>query len=346
MREIRKYARNQNTMNGSDFSNPIRTWLKASFPLIFEAASRVRHADTTRALFALPRYPFNLAKQGVNGRYFAVDICGSMGMGALLTHTVKLLKYADDNGLHPVIAYTNPLYATTFRSDWFDDYFEFNTDWRVDQKTKLQLSYLKLYNEHSLCGISLPNRMELSEARRLFFKYITIKPIIHDLVEDFSRRMNGNVYDVSIHYRGTDKKREAISASHEDIVSKLESATRNGLSIQSAFLATDEQSFGDYIRRRFPTIQFYSFDLGQKDTGRKPRHFSTMSGRDKAIEALVNILEISKSAVCIRTCSHLSAWSKILNPNLKTHTVNRLKRHIGSFPEREILEAESLSLGS
>jgi hypothetical protein len=333
-------------MSGHNFHDPLRTWLETSFPHIFEAASRVRHADTTRALFSLPRYPFNLAKQRVNGKYFAVDLRGSMGMGAMLTHTVKLLKYADDNGLHPVIAFTNPLYTNTSASDWFGDYFEFNAEWRVDQKTKSQLSFLHLSNEHSLCGISLPKRMELHEARRLFLKYIAIRHAAHDLVEDLSRGINGNVYDVSIHYRGTDKNREAISVPYEDIVRKLESLTRNGLPILSAFLATDERSFGDYIRQKFPTIEFYSFDLGQQDTARKPRHFSTMSGRDKAIEALVNILAISNSTVCIRTCSHLSAWSKILNPALKTHTVNRLRKKVGSFPEKEVLESEALSLSS
>jgi hypothetical protein len=332
-------------MSGPNFPNSIRTSLEANFPHIFEAASRVRHADTTRVLFALPYYPFNLAKQRVNGKYFAVDICGSMGMGAMLTHTVKLLKYADDNGLHPIVTFTNPLYANTSALDWFGDYFEFNAEWHVDQKTKSHLSFLRLSNEHSLCGISLPKRMELAEACRLFLKYITIRPLIRDLVEDLSRRMHGNVYDVSIHYRGTDKNREAVSVPYEDIAQKLESLNRNKLPVQSAFLATDERLFADYIRRSFPAIQFHSFDLGQ-DTGRKPRHFSTMPGQDKAIEALVNILAISKSAICIRTCSHLSAWSKILNPDLKTHTVNRLKKHVGSFPEKEVLEAESPSHSS
>jgi hypothetical protein len=330
-------------MSNPHSPSPVRAWLKAGLPRTFEAASRIRHADATRALFALPRYPFNLAKQRVNGKYFAVDIRGSMGMGAMLTHTVKLLKYADNHGLRPVFSFTNPLYANTPGSDWFGDYFEFNTDWHVDQKIRSQLSFLQLFHEHSLCGISLPKRMELGEAHRLFLKYLKIRPVIYDLAMDLSRRVSGNAYDVSIHYRGTDKNREAVSVPYEDIAHKLESLTKNGLRAKFAFLATDELSFGDYIRQSFPAIQFYSFDLSQESASRSPRHFSNLSGRDKAVEALVNIVAISRSAVCIRTCSHLSAWSKILNPDLTTHTVNRLRKHVDTFPENKIFEAEALS---
>jgi hypothetical protein len=264
-----------------------------------------------------------------------------MGMGAMLTHTVKLLKYADDNQLHPVIAYTNPLYATGIETEWFDQYFQLQAEFSVTPKARSGLSYLKLSNERSLCGIPLPNRMELNEARRLFLKYITIRPSIYALVDDLMRDVDGKVYDISIHYRGTDKNREANTISYEKFADAVDRLVRERLDVRSAFLATDEKAFAEYIRRRFPKVQFSSFDLGEGNTDLKPRHFSSMSGHDKAIEALVNMISISRSAICIRTCSYLSAWSRILNPNLETRTMTRLNRHAGSFPEREVLESEA-----
>jgi hypothetical protein len=294
-------------------------------------------------LAALPSFPLNRIKRSINGRYFAVDVCGSMGMGGMLTHLVKILSYADQNELLPVIAFTNPLYANSPKSDWFNEYFEMNADYSIDPKVKSELTFLKVFNQHSLTGLSVPKRMSLSEANRIFFKYVKIKPVVHDLVENLMRGMNDRLYDVSIHFRGTDKHREAAPVGYDEVAEKLESLVQSGLRLRSAFLATDEQLFRVYITRRFPHIQFSSFDYGEDISGTKPRHFSSMPGESKAIEALVNIVAISKSAECIRTCSYLSAWSKILNPDLITYTLNRPNRTEGSFPELEILDAEAFT---
>jgi hypothetical protein len=71
-----------------------------------------------------------------------------------------------------------------------------------------------------------------------------------------------------------------------------------------------------------------------------------LGGADKAIEALVNIVAIGRSPVCIRTSSHLSAWSKILNPGMQTFTLNRPHDWMPQFPEAEIADLEALEARS
>jgi hypothetical protein len=112
--------------------------------------------------------------------------------------------------------------------------------------------------------------------------------------------------------------------------------------VREVFLATDDPTFAVHLTEQFPTQRFTSFftDDVARPFG-QPRHFSSMSGHDKAIEALVNILAIARSPLCIRTCSHLSAWSAILNPEMRTISLNRLHAGIPSFPEREIAQKEA-----
>src|SRR5436309_593087 len=146
----------------------MKLWLEANFPHVVERVSRVRHADTTRILFALPSYPSNRAKHRANGKYLAVDIQGRMGLGGMLTHTARLLKFAEDNRLCPVISFTNPLYADSPGIDWFDRYFQLNPEFVIADRTKSALSFLELSHERSLLGLALPQSIQIREANRLF----------------------------------------------------------------------------------------------------------------------------------------------------------------------------------
>jgi hypothetical protein len=73
-----------------------------------------------------------------------------------------------------------------------------------------------------------------------------------------------------------------------------------------------------------------------------PRHFSSLSADAKAMEAIVNMLRLSRCDVCIRTASQLSVWSRILNSDLKTVSLDRPFVST-AYPEREIWNEENAS---
>jgi hypothetical protein len=317
----------------------VKNWLRNRSPALYGTLVKARHSDTVRYVASRPFYSRDRARQSRNGRYFAFDVCGACGMGAVLTHTVLLLKYAERTDQIPVIAFTNPLYGSVAGADWFPDYFAMTPVYQIGDATKGRLNYLKIHHEFSAAAFGVPQRISLAEANSVFSRYITIKSTVDDIVASVSAGTPNAPYDLSVHYRGTDKTLEATTASFDDVTAKIESLRQDGLRVEKVFLATDVVDFDRYIRNRYPAIEFHDFNVLPLEQGPAPRHFSAINGRDKAVEALVNIVAHSRSRVCIRTCSYLSAWSKILNPAMKTCTLNRpYKTQV--FPEAEIVDAE------
>jgi hypothetical protein len=106
------------------------------------------------------------------------------------------------------------------------------------------------------------------------------------------------------------------------------------------FLATDDAGFARTIRQRWPRIVFTSYDLGEVAEG-KARHFSDLGVDDKAKEALVNMFLLARAPVCVRTMSYMSSFVRLINPDIRTVTVNKRIGADTPFPERQILELEA-----
>lgn len=104
--------------------------------------------------------------------------------------------------------------------------------------------------------------------------------------------------------------------------------------LKSVFLATDEPKFEEALKSRFKDINFITYNRGGSVAPGVPRHFSNMRGEDKAIEAIVNIILLSKCKTLIRTRSYLSAISIILNPSIDVFTFGSTNSPV--FPENVI----------
>src|SRR5229473_3485403 len=86
----------------------------------------LQYTKTASFLRAAPNFPSQLFRQRANAPYFPFDFRVSIGMGAMLTHIVQLLAYAEQNSLIPVCRISNPLYADG--ADVFPKYFEMRPD--------------------------------------------------------------------------------------------------------------------------------------------------------------------------------------------------------------------------
>ncbi len=298
----------------------------------FPMLGAIRHSTPVRKICAAPMYPVDRFRQAKNEGRFAFDLIGNMGMGAALTHIVKLIAYSEDSGQLPVAKATSELYSNTRGHDWLSDFFP-----RLDKVNTDDLRFLKVANEMSYGGFPVRESLSLSEAHLLFTKYHGVSNLVLDVVNDVLSTEGVASFEYSIHFRGTDKFREIPSAEPEDIFRAIENAGLN--SCDKAFLATDTAQFERQVRERFPRTHFvkYAFDIADQEG---PRHFSILEPKLKALEAAANILLLSRSRRCFRTSSYLSAWSRILNPGLEVNTFNAAAREKQKFPEREIINSE------
>ena len=255
-----------------------------------------------------------------------VDLTARVGMGALLCHALLLHAWFDQQGGQGRVKATSPFYSAG-EEDVFARYFV--------RPPTAGLPVLSNSAAEFLISCRRPGHIPLAEAQRLFAEHFRPAPI---LAEAIAAATDCPQFDLSIHYRGTDKFLESGRVAMEPMFSAIRKAL-GGRTTARVFLATDEAEFAAALRRELPGLEFTSYDLGEVAPG-VPRVFSDQTPDEKALESLVNIFLIARAPVCVRTSSYLSAVSALANPELRTITINQTLSRDLPFPERELLERE------
>jgi hypothetical protein len=310
----------------------LKQHLKRSLGRHWSSLVRLRRSKAIRRLKALPSAPIKLWRQKTNGQYFPVIICSEMGMGSLLVHVLRLLRHADQCGLTPIIRVRNPLYATAAEPDLLETYLAFKPP---DVDHRVRFHTVSCEEDYAVFGVEMA--FGILEANTIFKKYLGFNADIlaqcrQILVE------NGGDFVIAVHYRGTDKIYETPKAPANQIIATCGSLL-SATGARSAFLATDEPEFAKAIIAAFPSVRFLSFDYEGEMTPGTPRHFSTLSPPQKAVEALVNLSLLSHAAYLIRTPSFLSGVSCLLNTSIYPITIPGNSK-MEAFPERQIIEMQ------
>lgn len=310
--------------------------LMIPFWKIDDLRKKVRHtaikvvtSEPVRELRSWPgMYSYRKAlRHSANG--IVVDVSGRMGMGALISKALLFYALAEREGFNLTVVSSCPLYASQPNEDVFSTFFD-----------RATISAAAVRLDNLACRWAMrhanPKCLGLAQAAALYSHHF--KPGTQLLMTVSSICKSFGPFDLSIHYRGTDKVLESGEVPYELIVQKIENYIINN-DVRNVFLATDDQNFEIFLKHKFANIVFVTFNLGAVDPA-VPRHFSDLQPHDKALEALVNCYVIASTPVCIRTSSYLSSLSKIVNPGLQTITVNRTKAKRFMFPEDVVLGCE------
>lgn len=275
--------------------------------------------------------PWHLSRR--RGDSVVVTLSSPVGMGAVLCHTLLLHAYFADAGIDAEIRASSSLYSEA-GEDFLSRFFRrpdplpaaIPIGWRA---TDYLIHHVR------------PSNIPLSRARDLFATNFSPSA---ELDAAIAAATNVPLFDISIHFRGTDKYLESGHVQYDRMISAVRSELR-GRETATVFLATDDAGFAAELKAQFPGLHYTSYDRGEVEAG-LARHFSNLSPTDKALEALVNIYLLARSQVCIRTSSYMSAASTFVNPDLRTITINQTIGGASLFPEAEILarEAEQAAL--
>ena len=266
-------------------------------------------------------------RQATNG--IVVDISGSMGMGALISKALLLYAFAEREGIDIAVVCSCPLYSSQPDEDVFATFFEPTA--KPPSAVKLDAGAYRWAMRHTV-----PKSLELAQAAALLHKHFQPSDQLRQAISTMCKDLGP--FDLSIHYRGTDKVLESGEVPYEKLINEIRNNVIK-LEVKKVFLATDDPHFETHVKNKFPELEFFIFNLGEVEIG-VPRHFSDLKPNDKALEALVNCYMIASTPVCIRTSSYLSSMSKIVNPALRTITVNRTKAERFMFPEDMVLSYE------
>jgi hypothetical protein len=261
-----------------------------------------------------------------------VDLNTPVGMGALLCHALLLHSWFGQQAMAVHVQAVSPLYSAA-GEDVFARFFE-----RPPAPAGAPL--LGRWATDYLIAHVRPDHMPLARAQELFARHF--RPSA-ELRAAIAAATPVEAFDLSIHFRGTDKFLESGLVGHEPMFAAIR-AELAGRTTARVFLATDDAAFARALKAEFPGLDCTSYDLGEVESG-LARHFSDLSPTDKALEALVNIFLIARAPVCVRTSSYMSAVSALVNPALRTVTINRTIAGKPPFPEAEVLAHEAARAG-
>lgn len=297
---------------------------------LYPALVQLRRGRTMRALFALGGRSEYRRLIAANGDVFAVDLYERHGMGGLLSKAILFHQHAVAHGLTPSITSSNPLYAEVPGEDVLGTYFHRpgpSPGAQPISGVALDWAFAREIEDH----------IPLDRAARLFAELFRPRDLVADRVAQCLG--SRDLWDASIHYRGTDKANESGPQTTAPLLREIDRLHDELGGRGDFFLATDEPLAEAELRARYPSSGFTTFNLSDLPAG-MPRHFSAMSGPDKAVEALVNIFSIAAAPICVRSSSYMSAISAVVNPAMTTRTINATLDGSRLFPEREIVARE------
>lgn len=200
-------------------------------------------------------------------------------------------------------------YDPSYGPNWWNYYFE---PICLGQVENVQ----KVYPTKEQYSEAWIQRRGLSRERaaEIVRKYIHIKSHIRQKIDAFIDCFFLDHYVIGIHYRGTDKSKEAPRVAYETVFEEIEKYTpRNGSYL--LFIATDERGFLDQAREKFPD-RVFAIEAHRSDSNGLGVHFVNKNNYVLGEEALMDACLLSKCDLLIRTSSNLSLWSTYFNPDL------------------------------
>jgi len=239
--------------------------------------------------------------------------CFNLVLGHLYFHENE--TFENVSGIEIDFGNQGNYYSPAHGSNWWEYYFE-PLSLGSKQNSLVTRSSFKV----NKLAWHTRRTLERGEVSDLLHKYVNVKSEILAKVVQFTER-NFSEYMIGVHYRGTDKKYEAPQVPYVKVLTTLleQIDLLEGRPF-SIFVATDEQSFLNYIESLFPG-QVVSTDSTRSENSSNV-HVGSKKPHLIGEEALIDAILLSKCNLLIRTSSSLSLWSTYYNKNLTEILLN------------------------
>lgn len=154
-------------------------------------------------------------------------------------------------------------------------------------------------------------------AAYLIHKYVHIRPHLQQKFDDFAAQ-HFDSYMIGVHFRGTDKEKEAPRVAYEAVFEQIDSHIPDGKTWK-LFIATDEADFLEEARERYHVVAIQA----HRTDSNVGVHFLHKNSYVLGEEALMDAYLLSKCDLLIKTSSNLSLWSTYFNPDLPVIRLNQ-----------------------
>lgn len=269
------------------------------------------HAHTSKLPHEFNHGPDCILNFEINSGFFAM-FAGVLG-------ALKLYERGNFTGI--TVNLGKNLYYDPMRApNWLENYFEpinYGSGSRIYKNT----------DEEAVKCAWIGFSLDRLDASKIIKKYIHLKPSLTSKVNAYVADNFKKRYVIGVHHRGTDKAIETEIITYETTLNKLRKVIEKLRPSQKKnfciYIATDEQSFLDYVCMHYPNEVVFS-DFVRSDNG-LPLHMGQpfyTSNYQKGEEALLDCILLSKCNVLIRpNRSCLSLVSTYYNPNMKVYSL-------------------------
>lgn len=176
--------------------------------------------------------------------------------------------------------------------------------------------------QHFYFATRVERRMSRKRAFELISRYVRPLPFLLEQVEALVRDRFGGGFVVGVHYRGTDKVRDAPRVPYAGVADAVARAMLPaGTKPCMVYVATDEQAFVEYMHGRFPG-KVVCLDMRRSVDG-TPIDVLQGDNWAKGRDAVLDCLALSRCNVLVRTASNLSLCAGFFNPRLPVVLLNR-----------------------
>jgi len=277
----------------------------------------------------------------VRGRSGRLDVCihARVGFFAQLNWVLMILAHCEAYGLRPRIELTGPFYADTPGEDWFAHFYDMHASPCLPDATERRICRIGDLSQLGL-PVDYAQAMTLEQANALWNRTYSLRPEIHTHVESYIAQHFAGRHVLAVHFRGTDKTTEAPRVCWNGFARALEETLAARPSLNALFVASDEPAFIEYIAETFPGMPVIVHEDRVRSEGGQALHVQPTPGmnRDKARDALVNALLLSRCDALVRSASFLSGWASVFNPALPVTLLNRPYKEKLWFPDRAIVK--------
>ncbi|HXS75399.1 MAG TPA: hypothetical protein VN753_04420 [Terracidiphilus sp.] len=237
--------------------------------------------------------------------------------GEALTWILEILPYLEAEGLKPEWEILHPNYGTPPSYNIFPSILRTTYTPVPEPSRVVSFERLKIEKGFNFCG-------DFREASRYWNSYFRFSEDVYQRVDRFFAEHARDHSVVGVHYRGTDKisdSEQTNPITRDQFLCTLEDFLAHVTPATTIFVATDDSNFIDdlhsFVRGRW--LVRHHEQVRSRDDNPLFRGHGAARNTEIANFAVLDCLTLSRCQGVLTTMSALSAFAKVLNPEVDVY---------------------------
>lgn len=254
--------------------------------------------------------------------------------GQVFAWMLEVLPYVDSQGWKPNWEILTRNYGSPPSFNIFPGIIATNYE-PDDSRDVVSFEHLQRTRKHEF-------RHDFAGAHQAWARHFRFPTDIYSKLDSFWNKYFSGKVVLGVHYRGTDKNADPYQTNpvtQYQFICVIEDFLNSHGDVDAIFVASDDARFVDAMSH-FQNA--FSYDQ-ERSLDNRPLWNQRSVDQDQALakEAILDCLTLSKCRYGLKCMSQLSAFSKIMNPELEIYRVSACKT--SWFPEAYVPRYESES---